>query len=202
MPTDSPLPPASDPPPPRPRPWPLLATRPGPKLRLFRILHERRENPRNGHQIDALVLDSADWVNVVPVTPRGEIVFVRQFRFGIRTDTLEIPGGLISRGEEPLLAARRELREETGMVARSIRSLGAVEPNPAFLTNLCHQFLAEGVEPAGALELDPGEDVVVERHSFAAVRRMVADGTIRHSLVLTALARVLDLRDGSVDSFR
>lgn len=202
MPIDPPPSAASPEPPARPRPWPLLATRPGPDLHLFRVLHERRQNPRNGHPMDALVLDSADWVNVVPVTPSGEIVFVRQFRFGVRTDTLEIPGGLISRGEEPLVAARRELREETGMVARSIRSLGAVEPNPAFLTNLCHQFLAEGVEPEGSLQLDPGEDIVVERHSFDAVRRMVADGTIRHSLVLTALARVLDLRDRSVDSFR
>ncbi len=181
-------------PPAAPRPWPLLRTTAGPSLKLFQILHERRENPRNGHAIDAVVLESADWVNVVPITPAGEIVFVRQYRFGIRANTLEIPGGLISRGEAPLLAATRELREETGMVAQRITSLGAVEPNPAFLTNLCHQFLAHGVEPEGELLLDPGEDVVVERHSFAAVRRMVGDGTIRHSLVLTALARVLDLR--------
>ena len=182
-----------DPPPP-PADGPLLATTPGPDLRLFRVVHERRRNPRNGVALDALRLESPDWVNVVPMTPEGDLLLVRQFRFGVRATTLEIPGGMVHRGEDPALAAARELREETGHVAQRLVALPPVEPNPAFLDNLCHQYLAEGVEPAGALEQDAGEDLVVERHSPEAVRQMVASGAIRHSLVLTALCRVLDLR--------
>jgi 8-oxo-dGTP pyrophosphatase MutT (NUDIX family) len=184
---------SSDRPPP-PADWPLLSMTEGPDLRLFRVIHERRRNPRNGHELDALRLESPDWVNVVPVTADGHLLLVRQFRFGVRSSTLEIPGGMVHRGEDPAVAAARELREETGHVARRLVALPPVEPNPAFLGNLCHQYLAEDVQPCGGLDQDPGEDLVVERHSLDAVRAMVASGVIRHSLVLTALCRILDLR--------
>ncbi len=181
-------------PPDSPLPWPLRESRPGPDLRLFRVRHDVRINPRNGHALTVLVLESHDWVNVVAITPRQEILFVRQFRFGTEQVTLEIPGGLIAPGEAPAAAALRELREETGHVAAQLVPLGPVEPNPAFLTNLCHQFLATGVTPAGSLALDDGEDIAVVALPFDEVRQLVDRGVIRHSLVLTALARVLDLR--------
>jgi 8-oxo-dGTP pyrophosphatase MutT (NUDIX family) len=178
----------------QPREWPLEETRRGAELGLFRLRHDRRRNPRNGVTIDALVLETADWVNVVALTPRSEVVLVRQFRFGNGRVTLEIPGGVITRGEPPLEAAKRELREETGYVARRWTALGPVEPNPAFHDNLCHQYLAEDAELAGALELDPGEDIAVELLPLDEVVRRVRSGEIRHSLVLTALMRVADLR--------
>lgn len=179
---------------PHPRPWPLLGSRPGPDLKLFRVRHDDRRNPRNGARVRALVLETCDWVNVVAVTPQREIVLVRQFRFGTGEVTLEVPGGLIAPGEAPEAAARRELREETGYVAARFTDLGAVQPNPAFHDNLCHQFLGEDATLEGEPRLDDGEDIAVERLGFEEVRALVARGEIRHSLVLTALARVLDLR--------
>jgi len=174
--------------------WPLEDSRRGADFGLFRVRHDRRRNPRNGVVLSALVLETSDWVNVVALTPKREIVLVRQFRFGTGKATLEIPGGVLARGEVPLEGARRELREETGYVARRWTELGPVEPNPAFHDNLCHQFLAEDAELEGALELDPGEDIAVTVLPMDEVRRRVASGEIRHSLVLTALARILDLR--------
>ena len=177
-----------------PRDWPLEESTPGPDLHLFQVRVDRRRNPRNGHSLRAIVLETADWVNVVAITKAREIVLVRQFRFGTGRATLEIPGGVISPGEDPLHAAQRELREETGHVSPRWSALGPVEPNPAFHDNLCHQFLAEEAELAGDLELDPGEDIAVERLALDEVARRVRSGEIRHSLVITALARILDLR--------
>jgi ADP-ribose pyrophosphatase len=71
-----------------------------------------------------------------------------------------------------------------------------VEPNPAFHDNLCHHWLAEDARLEVAQELDGGEDIEVATLPLAEVRRQVLEGEIRHSLVLSALCRVIDLRPG------
>jgi len=171
-----------------------LSREPGADLRLFRPRWDLRRNPRSGATQRCLVLETRDWVNVVARTAEGRIVAVRQFRFGVERVTLELPGGVIEEGEEPLAAAVRELREETGYVAREWRHLGRVEPNPAFHDNVCHHFLAEGAEPRHEQALDEGEDIEVLTLSPEELEREVAGGGIAHSLVVSALARVLDLR--------
>lgn len=140
------------------------------------------------------MLETPEWVNVVARDEAGRFVMVQQFRFGTSALTLEVPGGMVDRGEDHGAAARRELREETGYTADRWVYLGAVEPNPAFQTNLCHHWFAEGVRATHAQEMDEGEDIrilLLEEDDLVA---RVRSGEIRHSLVLTALSRVLDLR--------
>lgn len=179
---------------PPPRPWARLRSRHDASLVLFRPRWDRLVNPRTGEEFDRLVLETPDWVNVVALTAESHLVCVEQFRFGSGSVTLEIPGGVLDRGEEHGAAARRELREETGYTTDRWTYLGAVEPNPAFHDNLCHHWLAEGAVRTHALGLDPGEDIAVRAIPLDDVVQRIRDGRIRHSLVISALSRVLDLR--------
>jgi 8-oxo-dGTP pyrophosphatase MutT (NUDIX family) len=157
-------------------------------------------NPRTGRALDRLVLEAPDWVNVVALTPADELVCVRQYRFGTAAVELEIPAGIVDDDEHHRAAAERELREETGHTSVSWSYLGASAPNPAFLDNLCHHWLAADVAETSVQELDAGEEIAVELVPFGDVPRLVGDGVLRHALVVSALARVADLRQLSRDA--
>jgi len=183
-----------------PRHWPRRSSRPGPDLRLFKVRFDLLTNPRTGLDLERLVLETPDWVNVVALTADSRLVCVRQYRFGTESVTLEIPGGMVDPGEGHREAAERELREETGYRAARWQYLGAVEANPAIHSNRLHHWLALGAERVGHQELDEGEDIQVLELTLDEARRAVHDGRIAHSLVVCALARVLDLRSAPVES--
>lgn len=176
------------------RAWEWLESRHEPHMILFKPRWDRLRNPRTQQDMERLVLETPAWVNVVALTAERRLIVVRQYRFGTRSVTTEIPGGMVDRGEEHAAAARRELREETGYTAERWTYLGAVEPNPAFQDNLCHHWLAEDAALTHPQELDGGEDIEVTTLALDEVRRAILAGEIRHALVLTALQRILDLR--------
>jgi len=179
--------------------WKKIQSVNGDDLKIFRIRWDKMESPRTGQQMDRLVLETPDWVNVVPITKNNQVILVRQYRFGVAKITAEIPGGLIDDGEDSKTAAIRELKEETGYSRGNWIYLGAVEPNPAYHDNLCHHWLALGVEKTCEPHLDPGEDIRVDKKNFQEVREMIAAGEFRHVLALSALSRVKAIWQGFED---
>jgi 8-oxo-dGTP pyrophosphatase MutT (NUDIX family) len=170
------------------RPWPLLTSKVLHSFPIFRLRQDTRQSPQTGKRHRFLVLDSRDWVNVVPVTPAGNLVLIRQFRHGTASVVWEIPGGMMDLDDKnPERAARRELLEETGYEPEKMIFLGAVHPNPAIQNNLCHTFLAKNARPCQAQRLDTSEEIEVQETSWSEVSAMIDRGEITHSLVLTAL---------------
>lgn len=131
-------------------------------------------------------LDCPDWVNVIAVTPSREVILIAQYRHGFGDVTLEIPGGMVDAGEDPLAAGVRELREETGFGGGRARIIGAVTPNPAIMNNRCHTVFVEGVEAIGAATPEQHEEIAVHQVPLSRVPELIRGGVIHHALVVTA----------------
>lgn len=156
---------------------------------VFDLVSRRCRHPKRGTEADFYVLKCRDWVMVLPVTVDGQIVMVRQWRFGVEELSWEIPGGIMDAGEDPLEAGLRELREETGYEAKSSRLLGSIRPNPAIMDNTCHFVVAEGVTLTAEQDWDPHEEIEMRLFPIDKVYEMAMSGEIIHSLVLNALFR-------------
>ena len=175
------------PPDPQPSRWEQLGSSLLAKTRILEVRSVRYRHPARRRERDFVIVEAPDWVNVIALTPENRIVLVRQFRFGVNEFSLEIPGGVIEAGEEPLIAGVRELREETGYVGAPARQLGRVHPNPAFQTNRCHFVLVEQAVPASALGWDEDEEIQVTTLPVDEVFALAHTGGITHGLVLNAL---------------
>lgn len=170
------------------QPWPDLGIRSVADYRIFRIRSVRRRSPRNGIERDFHVMDCADWVNVIAITPDQQLILVEQFRHGVAEVEWEVPGGIVDPGETDAVAAGlRELREETGYVGEGAIEIGCVLPNSAIQSNRCRTVLVRDCRRVGGLELDDSEDIAVRLVPVSEIPALVTGGVVRHSLAVAAL---------------
>jgi 8-oxo-dGTP pyrophosphatase MutT (NUDIX family) len=170
-----------------PKPWKRLGASLLARTRIFDVESVRFEDPRSKMERDFFVINAPDWVNVVAVTPDHRLVLVRQFRYGSGEVSLEIPGGVIDGGEDPVAAGARELREETGYVGAAAMLLGRVRPNPAMQSNHAHLVLIEQAKPTARTDWDRDEDFEILALPVDEVYARAWRGEITHALVLDAL---------------
>lgn len=154
--------------------------------KVFRVRQDRTRSPRSGEEHTFYVLETGDWVNIIPITSEGQLVFIKQYRHGTDEVTLEVPGGMVDDGESAAEGARREMREETGYDTEKIVHLGGVAPNPAIQNNVCHFYLAVDAHLDGPPRLDGTEDIEVVFVDPADVPALIVSGQITHALVVAA----------------
>ncbi len=169
--------------------WKILSSTREKACRVFNLRTDRARSPRTGEAYDFFVVESSDWVNVIPLTPDNRVVLIEQYRHGVQDITLEIPGGLIDDHDTPAAAASRELREETGYHEEDLIPLGWVHPNPALQSNRCYTFIAKNVVLEGSQMLDEKEDIEVVLYPLREIPGLIRGGSIKHSLVIAAFYR-------------
>jgi ADP-ribose pyrophosphatase len=134
------------------------------------------------------VLSNPDSAFVVPYFDNGDTMLVRQWRHAWEESSWEVPAGTFDGDEDPLVCARRELAEETGLVAIRYTSLGVVH-GAAFLTGSAHLFLAEGLTESDRHPESYEQDMEVLRLPFVDALNAALEGQIVHSGSVTALSR-------------
>jgi ADP-ribose pyrophosphatase len=168
--------------------WNLKSTDSGPDLRLFKARMNWMENPRNGVISPKVVLSGPDASNTVILTSNQEIVFVKQYRFGISDFTLELPGGLVESGENPIDTAIREMKEETGYASDEVAFLGKIGSNPVFMDCWIYHYVAINAIQKYPTNQDEGEDIETILISKNQTLEMLKNGSFVHPHTTSALS--------------
>ena len=140
----------------------------------------------NGRERSYDLIEHGDSVTILPVDADGNIYFVKQYRIGSNSDLLELPAGVMDPGEEPSLSARRELREEIGLDAQDLKSLGGFYLAAGYSDEFNHVFLATGLFES---PLDPDEDefLNIEKIPLNEVYQKAFQDTLKDAKTLAAL---------------
>ena len=123
---------------------------------------------------------------VVAIDEDNRIIMEKQFRYALNDYLLEIPAGKLDAGEDPLVCAKRELEEETGIIASEWISLGTIATSPGFCNEVIHLYVAKGLSK-GKIHWDEDEYVEVERYTFDELLQRIKEETIKDSKTLSAL---------------
>lgn len=143
----------------------------------------------NGRLATREIIDHGGVIAVIPYLDDGKIVLVRQYRKAAEMITLEIPAGRMNPGETPAQAVRRELREETGFVPKTLNKLISFYPAIGYSTEIIHLFEAFKLSQKG---IDPDEDELIEviKCSLPEALKKIDNGEIIDSKSILGLLYV------------
>ena len=149
------------------------------------ILREDSVQLPSGGKTEYTYLYHPGSVVIVPLSGNGRVIMVCQFRYTIGTESLEFPTGIIEKDEEAVSAAKRELREETGLIARSLTPLGSFFPSNGISNELMHVFLARDVKQKD-VSSSSVEQLEVFQISLDEVECKITHGEITDGPTITA----------------
>ena len=132
------------------------------------------------------VLEHNGAVIIIAITPEGKILMERQFRMPFNCELMELPAGKIDKDEEPEHAALRELAEETGYRAGSIKRLMTYYPTCGYSTEILHIYVCRDLIP-GDTNLDPGESVDVIEYNPDELYELVMNNEIKDSKTIIGI---------------
>ena len=159
------------------------------KGRILDLAVDKVRLPNGKESVREVVLHNGG-VTILAQPDPQKIVLVKQFRYSIGKVFWEVPAGRLNTNEEPLLAAKRELKEETGYIANSWSPLGIVYPLPGYSTEVLYLFKATDLVD-DEQELDPDENIEVKVVDLLQAWQMVKDGEIRDAKTIAAISLVM-----------
>lgn len=163
-----------------PKPWKTLSSTVTYRKKWLQIREEACELPDVRVLDPYIIIDIPSFCNIVIVTPKEEVVLVKQFRHAVGIESIELPGGMIDKGEEPIEAAKREMQEETGYSSNDIELLYTLHPNQPLEHNTAWFFLARNAVQNLATTFDPYEDIELVLYSKQQFLQMLQDATFTH----------------------
>jgi 8-oxo-dGTP pyrophosphatase MutT (NUDIX family) len=158
----------------------------------LRIRRDRIVLPDGTIVEDYYVRESRGYVIVFALTEDRRVVLVRQYKHGAGKVLLELIAGAIDEGEEPLQTAVRELAEETGYAAPSMKHVRSFVTDPTNANTIAHLFFAKNAYRSGDQQLDATENITVELATLDELRSMVRSGDIDSMPHVGAIYYVLD----------
>ena len=158
--------------------------------RVINLRVDEIDQPRDGGRRLVEVVEHPGGAVVIPLLSADEVVLVRQYRRPVDGELWELPAGMIDPGEEPLVAAARELREETGYTAQRLRYLWAAYSTPGVCQELLRFFVAEGLR-GGEQSQDDCEDIEVRAWSLDEAWKLVENDQLRDAKTQIGLAWAL-----------
>lgn len=153
-----------------------------------RILNFRVDEVRveNGRVASREIVEHRGAAAIVPVLDGGDVILVRQYRYAVSTELLEIPAGTLERGEEPADCARRELEEETGYTCRAIVKVLECFVAPGYSTEKIHIYLAKGLTKTRT-RMEEDESITVESFRFEVALDKIRSGEIQDAKTIAGL---------------
>jgi len=169
--------------------WPhRVARREVYRGRVFDVEVERFRDDAEGREFDIEVVRHNGGACALPVEADGRLVFVRQYRYPLRREVLEVPAGRIEPGDDPEATAARELEEEAGLRAGRLESLGSILPAPGYSTERVWIYLARDLTPV-AQRLEEDERVEVVRLTLDDALTALGTGEIDDAKTVVAILR-------------
>ena len=157
--------------------------------KLLNVFNDGIELP-DGNKASREYIKHVGAVCVVALTDDNKVIVERQYRYPMHEITLEIPAGkLDSKDEDPLEAAKRELREETGALADRMTYLGKFYPTPAYSDEVIHMYLAEGLS-FGDQSLDDDEFLTIDLVPISELADRILQGDIPDGKTQAAILAV------------
>ncbi len=159
------------------------------KTNVFNVYKTDSVSPQ-GEKGNYIVMNANDWVITIPVLDEY-FLMVEQWRHGEQKLSIEFPGGVCEKDENPEESAARELKEETGFVSKKMIYLGSLNPNPALMCNHVHFFAAYELEKIGKQNLDSDEFINVLKLPQEEVYKNLGTEKYQHALMGSAIALLM-----------
>lgn len=159
---------------------------------LLKVYHDTVKLP-NGRESGRDLIHHLGAVCIIPVNEKKEIYIEHQFRYPLNREIVELPAGKLDyKEEDPLEAAKRELREETGITAGNWKFIGLYHPAAAYTDEKIHMYIATDLTQ-GERDLDEDEFLTVEPVAMEKLKQMVLDGEITDGKTQVGILKACEL---------